>query len=62
MVPAIKAVHQVEEGRPIETPWDVTSAATAHARSLKNNDKRIEIERPAGALLKHAACPEPHPC
>ena len=55
MVPALKAVHQTEEGRPIETLWDVTTAATAHARSLTNNDKRIEIERAAGDVLKLAA-------
>ncbi len=55
IVPALKAIHETEEGRPIETLWDVTTAATAHARSLKNNDKRIEIERAAGDLLKLAA-------
>ncbi len=51
MVPALKAIHETEEGRPIETLWDVTTAATAHARHLSNNDKRIEIERAAGDLL-----------
>src|ERR1700761_1541183 len=51
MVPAIKAIHETEEGRPIETLWDVTVAATAHARQLSNNDTRIEIERAAGDLL-----------
>jgi hypothetical protein len=55
MVPAIKAIHEAEEGRPIETLWDVTVAATAHARSIKNTDKRLEIERAAGELLKPAA-------
>ena len=55
MVPALNAIHQTEEGRPIETLWDVTSAATAYARSLNNNDKRIEIERAAGEVLKLAA-------
>jgi hypothetical protein len=55
MVPAIKAIHEAEEGRPIETLWDVTVAATAHARSVKNTDKRLEIERAAGELLKLAA-------
>ena len=45
---------RTEEGRPIETLWDVTVAATAHARSLKNNDKRLEIERAAGDVLKLA--------
>jgi len=54
LVPAIKAIHKVEEGRPIETVWDVTVAATAHARSIPNTDKRLEIERTAGALLKAA--------
>ena len=55
MVEPIKAVHQVEEERPIETLWDVTVAATAHARSIPNNDKRLEVERAAGELLKAAA-------
>ena len=55
MVPALKAIHEVEEGRPIETLWDVTTAATAHARHLSNNDKRIEIERAAGDVLKLAS-------
>ena len=43
-----------EEGRPIETVWDVTVAATAHARSVPHTDKRLEIERAAGDLLKTA--------
>jgi hypothetical protein len=55
MVEPLKAIHQVEEERPIETLWDVTVAATAHARSIPNNDKRLEIERAAGDLLKLAA-------
>jgi hypothetical protein len=55
MVPAIKAIHEDEEGRPIETVWDATVAATAHARSIPNTDKRVEIERAAGELLKLAA-------
>ena len=55
MAPAIAAIHETEEGRPIETLWDVTVAATAHARSVKNTDKRLEIERTAGELLKLAA-------
>src|ERR1700746_1839602 len=57
----IKAIHRVEEERPIETLWDVTVAATAHARSIPNNDKRLEIERAAGELLKLAAL-SPCPC
>jgi hypothetical protein len=53
--PAIAAIHETEEGRPIETLWDATVAATAHARSVQNTDKRLEIERAAGELLKLAA-------
>jgi hypothetical protein len=55
MAPPIAAIHQAEEGRPIETLWDATVAATAHARSVQNTDKRLEIERAAGELLKLAA-------
>jgi hypothetical protein len=55
MVAPIKAIHEHEEGRPIETFWDVTVAATAHARSVKNTDARLDIERTAGELLKLAA-------
>ena len=54
MVDPIKAVHLVEEGRPIATVWDVTVAATAHARSVPHTDKRLDIERAAGDLLKTA--------
>jgi hypothetical protein len=54
MVEPIKAIHLTEEDRPIETMWDVTVAATAHARSIPNTDKRLEIERAAGDLLKAA--------
>lgn len=55
MVDPIKAIHLVEEGRPIETIWDVTVAATAHARSMPNNDNRLNVERSAGKLLQLAA-------
>ena len=55
MAPAIAAIHETEEGRPIETLWDVTVAATAYARSVQNTDKRLEIERAAGELMKLAA-------
>ena len=55
MVAPIKAIHETEEGRPIETLWDVTVAATAHARSITNTDARLEIERTARELLKQSA-------
>jgi hypothetical protein len=35
--------------------FDVTVAATAHARSIPNTDKRLEIERTAGQLLQVGA-------
>jgi hypothetical protein len=54
MVEPIKAVHLVEEGRPIETTFDVTVAGTAHARSVPNTDRRLEIEREVGQLLQAA--------
>jgi hypothetical protein len=52
MVEPLKAIHLTEEGRPIETVWDVTTAATAHARSIPNTDRRLELERTAGELLQ----------
>ena len=48
MVAPIKVIHEAEEGRPIETLWDVTVAATAHARSIKNTDTRLEIRTRRG--------------
>jgi hypothetical protein len=55
MVAPLKALHEAEEARPIETLWDVSTAATAFARSLPNTDKRVEMEREAGKVLKLAA-------
>lgn len=46
-----KAAHEREEGRPIETVWDVVTGLTAHAKSINNNDERVKIEREAGKLL-----------
>ncbi|MBU6232499.1 DUF932 domain-containing protein [Patescibacteria group bacterium] len=48
---ALQAVHKREEARPIETMWDVTVAATAHARSIPYQNERVELERKAGELL-----------
>lgn len=55
MVASLKAVHELEEFRPIETAWDVVTAVTAHARSIPYQDTRIELERQAGELLRKAA-------
>lgn len=55
LVDPMKMVHMVEENRPIETAWDVTTAATAYARGLGQTDKRLEIERAAGEVMRLAA-------
>lgn len=55
MVEPLKAIHLVEENRPIESLWDVTTAATAYARSIPHVDARVDLERTAGAVLDLAA-------
>lgn len=54
-VAPIKAVHELEEGRPIETLWDASTAVTAYAKSLDWQDARVELETAAGAILDLAA-------
>lgn len=55
LVQPIKKVHEIEEGRPIETLWDVTTAATAYARGVGHVDARVDIERAAGKVMQLAA-------
>lgn len=55
MASPLKAIHEAEEGRPIETLWDVATAATAYARSITHQDQRVAMEREAGKLIKLAA-------
>jgi hypothetical protein len=50
-VPALQQVHLREEGRPIETRWDVIVAATAAARAIPHADDRVQAEAEAGELL-----------
>lgn len=50
-VEKIIAAHAADEGRPMETVWDVVTGATAWAREIKNNDARLVIEREAGKVL-----------
>lgn len=52
---AINLAHEAEEGRPIETLWDVTVGATAYARTIEWQDERVDIERKAGAVMALAA-------
>lgn len=47
----IKAAHEREEGRPIETLWDVTTGVTAYAKSIEWQDERVAMERRGGAVL-----------
>jgi hypothetical protein len=47
----MKAIHELEEGRPIESLWDVATAATAYARGIDYQDTRIDLERAAGKVL-----------
>lgn len=47
----IKQAHIREEGRPIETIWDATTAVTAHAKTIPNQDARVAMERKGGSIL-----------
>jgi Domain of unknown function (DUF932) len=51
----IANVHQLEEGRPIETLWDAATGVTAYARSIEWQDNRVELERIGGKILDLAA-------
>jgi hypothetical protein len=55
LVGGLKAIHQAEEDRPIETLWDVTTAATAYARSIQHQDTRVELEKKAGDVMSLAS-------
>lgn len=50
-VAPLKARHVEEEGRPIETRWDVVTARTAQARDIAWQGDRVDIEAAAGELL-----------
>jgi hypothetical protein len=51
---AMMKAHEIEEGRPVETLWDAATAATAFARSIPNQNNRVEVEREAGKILELA--------
>jgi len=48
---AMQNRHMIEEGRPIETIWDAVTAATAVAREIPHQDRRVEVEASAGKIL-----------
>lgn len=45
------ASHETDEGRPMESLWDVSNGLTGYARDIPYQDERVAIERSAGALL-----------
>ena len=48
----IAAAHESDEGRPMETLWDIVTGVTAHARSLPHQDERVAMERAGGDILE----------
>ena len=54
-VTGIKAAHVADEGRPIETLWDVTTGITAYARDITYTADRVAIEKIGGDVLDMAA-------
>lgn len=50
-VNAIKATHEAEEGRPIETVWDAVTGITAYAKTIQYQDDRVAVERAGGKVL-----------
>lgn len=54
VVELIKANHERDEGRPIETAWDAVVGATAYARTIQHQDERVRVEKLAGQLLEAA--------
>lgn len=51
LVSRMKTIHELEEGRPVETRWDAVTAATAYAKTVTWQNERVAIERQAGELL-----------
>lgn len=47
----IAETHVAEEGRPIETMWDMVVGITAAAKALKHIDARVKMERQAGRVM-----------
>lgn len=50
-IDAIAAAHLADEGRPMESLWDISTGITAFARTLPNQDTRIALEREAGKVI-----------
>ena len=54
-VDSLSRVHILEENRPVETVFDVTTAMTAFARELPHADARVDLEREAGRIMALAS-------
>jgi len=52
---AIQKIHVAEEGRPMETLWDISTGITAYARGKVYQNERVDLERVAGKVLDMAA-------
>jgi len=50
-VAAVKLVHESEEGRPMETLWDIATGITAYAKQVPHQDERVDMERLGGYAL-----------
>lgn len=50
-ITGLKRAHEDEEGRPVETVWDAVTGATAAAKRIEHQDRRVDLERRAGKLL-----------
>jgi hypothetical protein len=55
MAETLKAAHDSDEHRPIESLWDAANAVTAHARGITYQDRRVELEEQAGDIIALAA-------
>lgn len=53
-IAAVKVAHEAEEGRPMETLWDISTGITAYAKGVQFQDERVELERLGGQALNLA--------
>lgn len=50
--PKLQAAHMADEGRPIESRWDIVTAVTAYARDIEFQSERVQLETEAGKILQ----------
>lgn len=53
-IQSIRVAHEMDEGRPMETLWDITTGITAYARSIPHQDERVKLERVGGEVMELA--------